>query len=38
LILKGAVPAALLAVIVEFIFELLEKIFIPKHLHQKINN
>ncbi len=38
LILKGAIPAALLAVIVEFIFELLEKIFIPKHLHQKINN
>jgi osmoprotectant transport system permease protein len=38
LILKGAIPAALLAIIVEFIFEFLEKIFIPKHLHQKLNN
>jgi osmoprotectant transport system permease protein len=38
MILKGAVPAALLAIIVEFIFELLEKLFISKHLQQKINN
>ena len=32
LILQGAIPAALLALIVEFIFELAEKILIPKHL------
>ncbi len=36
LILKGAVPAAILAIIVEFIFELIEKFYIPKHLQQKI--
>jgi osmoprotectant transport system permease protein len=35
LILKGAVPAALLAILVEFIFEIIEKIYIPKHLHQQ---
>lgn len=35
LILKGAIPAALLAILVEFIFEILEQIFIPKHLKQK---
>lgn len=34
LILRGAIPAALLAMLVEFIFELLEKIYLPKHLHQ----
>lgn len=34
LILKGAIPAALLAILVEFIFEILEQIFIPKHLKQ----
>ncbi len=32
LILQGAIPAAVLAVLVEFIFELLEKALIPKHL------
>jgi osmoprotectant transport system permease protein len=32
LILKGAIPAALLAIVVEFMFEILEQIFIPKHL------
>jgi osmoprotectant transport system permease protein len=36
MILKGAVPAALLAIIVEFVFELIEKIYIPKHLQQKL--
>jgi osmoprotectant transport system permease protein len=35
LILEGAIPAALLAVLVEFGFERLEKILIPKHLLQK---
>lgn len=32
LILQGAIPAAVLAVVVEFLFELLEKALIPKHL------
>ena len=32
LILQGAIPAAVLAIVVEFIFELIEKILIPKHL------
>lgn len=36
LILKGAIPAAILAIIVEFAFELIEKFYIPKHLQQKI--
>ena len=36
MILKGAVPAALLAIIVEFLFELAEKYYIPKHLQQKL--
>ncbi len=36
LILEGAIPAALLAVLVEFGFERLEKILIPKHLLQKV--
>ena len=36
LILKGAVPAALLAIAVEFVFELLEKWLVPKHLQQKV--
>ena len=35
LILKGAIPAAILAILVEFLFEMIEKIFIPKHLLQK---
>jgi osmoprotectant transport system permease protein len=35
LILEGAIPTALLAIIVEFGFERLEKIMIPKHLLQK---
>lgn len=32
LILQGAIPAAVLAIVVEFIFELIEKMLIPKHL------
>ncbi|MCI0690956.1 ABC transporter permease subunit [candidate division KSB1 bacterium] len=36
LILEGAIPAALLAVLVEFGFERLEKILIPKHLLQRM--
>lgn len=36
MILKGAIPAALLAIIVEFLFELAEKFYIPKHLQQKL--
>jgi glycine betaine/choline ABC-type transport system substrate-binding protein/ABC-type proline/glycine betaine transport system permease subunit len=36
MILKGAIPAALLAIIVEFLFELIERFYIPKHLQQKI--
>lgn len=35
LILKGAIPAALLAIVVEFMFEILEQIFLPKHLKEK---
>jgi osmoprotectant transport system permease protein len=34
MILKGAVPAALLAIIVEFIFELIERMIVPKHFKQ----
>ncbi len=34
-ILEGAIPAAVLAILVEFGFERLEKILIPKHLLQK---
>lgn len=32
LILQGAIPAALLAIVVEFLFEWLEKALIPRHL------
>lgn len=35
MILKGAIPAALLAIIIEFLFELLEQVLIPAHLKQK---
>jgi len=38
MILKGAIPAAILAIFVEFIFEIIEKMFVPKHLQQKIGN
>jgi osmoprotectant transport system permease protein len=36
MILKGAIPAAVLAILVEFLFEMIEKWFVPKHLQQKI--
>jgi osmoprotectant transport system permease protein len=36
MIMKGAIPAALLAIIVEFVFELIERMFVPKHLQQKM--
>ena len=36
MILKGAIPAAVLAIVVEFLFEVIEKMFVPKHLQQKI--
>jgi osmoprotectant transport system permease protein len=36
LILRGAIPAAALAILIEFIFEAIEKAYIPKHLHQKL--
>jgi len=36
MILKGAIPAAVLAILVEFLFEMIEKIYVPKHLQQKI--
>ena len=32
LILQGAIPAALLAIMTEFIFEAIERVLIPKHL------
>jgi osmoprotectant transport system permease protein len=35
LILQGAIPAALLAILVEFLFELIEKVFIPRHLQKQ---
>ena len=35
LILQGAVPAALLAVVTELAFELLQRMVVPKHLLQK---
>jgi osmoprotectant transport system permease protein len=35
LILQGAVPAALLAVVTELAFELLQRIVVPRHLLQK---
>lgn len=38
LILEGAIPAALLAILIEFIFELIERVYIPKHLKQKLSN
>jgi len=38
LILRGAIPAAMLAIVVEFLFEMLERIYIPKHLKQKMSN
>ncbi|MEP7146499.1 MAG: glycine betaine ABC transporter substrate-binding protein [bacterium] len=37
LILMGAVPAALLAVLTEIIFEVVEKFIIPRHLLKRLN-
>ncbi|MGH2574425.1 MAG: glycine betaine ABC transporter substrate-binding protein, partial [Ignavibacteria bacterium] len=37
IILRGAVPAALLAILIEFLFELIEKFYVPKHLQQKLS-
>ena len=36
LIMKGAIPAALLAILVEFLFEMIERVFVPKHLQQMV--
>jgi osmoprotectant transport system permease protein len=36
LILKGAIPAALLAILIELIFEGFESMFIPKHLRSRV--
>jgi osmoprotectant transport system permease protein len=36
LILKGAIPAALLAIVLELAFEAIEWILIPRHLRQKV--
>ena len=38
LILMGAVPAALLAILVEFFFEMLEHFLVPKHLKMRLEN
>ncbi len=38
LILMGAIPAALLAILVEFFFEMLERVLVPKHLKMKLEN
>lgn len=35
LILEGAIPAAVLAILTELAFELLEKVMVPRHLLQK---
>jgi osmoprotectant transport system permease protein len=35
LILKGAIPSAILAIIIELVFEGLERLMVPKHLRQK---
>jgi len=38
MILEGAIPAAILAIVIEFLFEMLEKVVTPKHLLQKAAN
>jgi len=38
LILEGAIPAALLAILIEFVFEIIERMYIPKHLKQKLSS
>jgi osmoprotectant transport system permease protein len=37
IILRGAIPAALLAILVEFLFDILEKTYVPKHLQQELS-
>ncbi len=36
MILQGAIPAALLAIVIEFLFEMLERYVVPKHLQQTL--
>lgn len=38
LILMGAIPAAILAILTEIIFEIIERLVIPKHLQNRIGN
>ncbi len=39
LILMGAIPAAILAILTEIFFEIIERIFVPKHLNNaRLNN
>ncbi|MEO6693913.1 MAG: glycine betaine ABC transporter substrate-binding protein [Ignavibacteria bacterium] len=38
LILMGAVPAAILAILTEIVFEIAERIIIPKHLQNRISS
>jgi len=38
LILMGAVPAAILAILTEIVFEIIERLIIPKHLQKRIGN
>jgi len=38
LILMGAVPAAILAILTEIVFEIIERLVIPKHLQKRIGN
>ena len=38
LILMGAIPAAILAILVEFLFEMIERLLVPKHLKMKLEN
>ena len=37
LILQGAVPAAILAILVEFLFSLLERLILKPHMRQGLN-
>jgi osmoprotectant transport system permease protein len=38
LILMGAIPAAILAILTEIVFEIIERLIIPKHLQKRIGN
>ncbi len=37
LILMGAIPSAILAILTEIFFEIIERFIVPKHLHRKIS-